>query len=158
LNTHSPQTNDTLTATATSADQDSGDSVTLTYVWKVNGVTMKTTGPTTVKTDTFNLSQAGNGNVGDTVTVTVTPNDGKVDGTPVTDTATVANPVRTASVLLSSTRPQTDDTLQATATTADNDGDPVTVTYVWQVNGQTVKTTPSTSQTTDSLDLSQSGN
>ena len=42
LNTSSPQTNDTLTATATKTDAD-GDAVSLTFVWKVNGVTKQTT-------------------------------------------------------------------------------------------------------------------
>src|SRR5205807_3759488 len=36
LNTSAPKTNDVLTATATRSDVD-GDSVTLTYVWKVRG-------------------------------------------------------------------------------------------------------------------------
>src|SRR2546425_7031701 len=74
LNTSSPKTNDTVTATATKADAD-GDAVTLTYVWKVNGVTKKTTAGTSSLTDTFDLSVAGNGNKGDTISAEVTRND-----------------------------------------------------------------------------------
>src|SRR5206468_1716561 len=87
LNNHSPRTNDTLTATATKADAD-GDTVTLTYVWKVNGVTKRTTSGSSSLTDTFDLSQAGNGSKGDTVTVEVTPNDSSVNGTAAIDSAT----------------------------------------------------------------------
>src|SRR2546422_10152496 len=70
LNTSSPKTNDTVTATATKADAD-GDAVTLTYVWKVNGVTKKTTAGSSSLTDTFDLSVAGNGNKGDRKRVVV---------------------------------------------------------------------------------------
>ena len=51
------------------------DTVSLHYVWKVNGTTRQTT-DTAALTDTFDLSAAGNGDAGDTVSVEVTPNDG----------------------------------------------------------------------------------
>ena len=38
LSDTTPETNDVLTATATKSDPDAGDTVLLTYVWKVNGV------------------------------------------------------------------------------------------------------------------------
>src|SRR5262249_15868950 len=47
-------------------------------------------------------------------------------------------------------------TLTATATPSDANGDPVTLTYVWKVNGTPVKPT-TTPATTDTLNLSQSG-
>ncbi len=50
--------------------------MTLTYVWKVNGTVKQTFTSATALTDTFDLSVAGNGDRGDTVTVSVTPNDG----------------------------------------------------------------------------------
>ena len=68
-----PATTATLTATATKADADAADTVTLTYVWKVNGVTRKTTAGSASLTDTFDLSLAGNGDAGDVVSVEVTP-------------------------------------------------------------------------------------
>ncbi len=89
LNDHAPATGDTLTATATRSDAD-GDTVGLTYVWTVNGTTKRTT-VTNLLTDTFDLSVAGNGDAGDVVVVTVTPNDGTANGAPVTDSATVAS-------------------------------------------------------------------
>ena len=59
----SPDTAATVTATATKSDADA-DTVSLHYVWKVNGTTRKTT-DTTALTDTFDLSVAGNGDAGD---------------------------------------------------------------------------------------------
>ncbi len=88
LDNHSPGTNATLTATATGADVD-GDTVRFTYAWKVNGTTVKTTSLTTSITDTLDLSQPGNGDTGQTVSVTVTPNDGTLNGTAVSDSAVV---------------------------------------------------------------------
>jgi len=150
-------TNDTLTATATKADAD-GDPVTLTYVWKVNGTTVKTTSGTSNLTDTLNMTLAGNGNKGDTVSVEVTPNDGKVNGTTSSDSLIVSNSLPTATVNLTPDPAHTDDTLTATATKADADGDPVTLTYVWKVNGTTVKTTSGTSNLTDTLNMTLAGN
>ncbi|MBL8867297.1 MAG: pre-peptidase C-terminal domain-containing protein, partial [Planctomycetia bacterium] len=74
FNTTSPGTNDLLTATVTPVDPD-GDPVYLTYVWRVNGVVVRTTGSTTTTTDTLDLSQLGNGNRGDVITVAVASND-----------------------------------------------------------------------------------
>src|SRR5262249_22473031 len=91
------RTNDTLTATATKADAD-GDPVTLTYVWKVNGVIRRTTPGTTALTDTLNLSLPGNGDRGDTVAVEVTPDDGKMSGDTVSDSVAVANSAPVLSV------------------------------------------------------------
>src|ERR671931_416972 len=157
LSDHSPKTNDTLTATATKSDLD-GDSVALTYVWKVNGTVKRTFTSSSALTDSFDLSQAGNGNKGDTVSVEVTPNDGTTNWAGVSDSATVADSAPTATVLLNNHSPKTNDTLTATATKSDLDGDSVTLTYVWKVNGVVKKTTSGSSSLTDTFDLSQSGN
>ena len=84
----SPTTTDTLTATATSSDADA-DAISLTYVWRVNG-TVRRTANTTALTDTFDLSVAGNGDAGETVSVEVTPSDGTVNGTAANAQVTVA--------------------------------------------------------------------
>ena len=157
LNTATPTTNQTLTATTTKADTD-GDPVTLTYVWKVNGVAKKTTPASSSLTDTFDLSVSGNGDKGETVTVDVTPNDGHVDGTTVTDSAVVINTAPSATVALNTAAPKTNETLTATATRADDDGDLVKLTYVWKVGGATKKTTSASSSLTDTFDLSALGN
>lgn len=86
-----PDTNATVTATATKSDPD-GDAVGLTYVWKVNGTTVRTSSSATALTDTLDLSQAGHGDLGDVIRVEVTPNDGTTDGATVADQVTVTDP------------------------------------------------------------------
>lgn len=95
LNTTSPKTNDTLTATVSNLSDADGDSVNLTYTWKkTSGATttvVKTTGPTSSTSDSFDLSVAGNGDKGDSITVEVVANDGHENGTTSSAQATVAN-------------------------------------------------------------------
>jgi hypothetical protein len=157
LNAHSPLTNDVLTATATKSDADS-DPVSLTYVWKVNGTVQRTFTSATALSDTFDLSLAGNGSRGDTVTVEVTPSDGALTGTTVTDTATIANTRPTAAIVLNTHSPLTNDVLTATATKSDADGDAVALTYVWKVNGTVQRTFTSATALSDTFDLSLAGN
>src|SRR5207249_1368227 len=141
-----------LTATATKADADGGDTVTLTYVWKVNSIIKKTTAGSSSLTDTFDLSVAGNGSKGDTIAVEVTPNDGTVGGTAVSATATVQNSAPTATVSLNTTTPKTNDMLTATATKTDaDDGDTVTLTYAWNVSGIIKESTARSRSVTDTL-------
>jgi hypothetical protein len=153
LNTSSPTTNQTLTATATKSDPD-GNPVTLTYVWKVNGATKRTTSGTSSLTDTFDLSVAGNGDRGDTVTVSVTPNDGTVDGTAAGASATVADSAPSVgTVAISPASPTTTQTLTATPSAfSDADGDTLVFHYVWKNGSTTVGSDSAT------LDLSQTGN
>ena len=94
LNAAQPRTNDVLTATVTTSDVE-GDAVSLTYEWRVNGE-LKRTVTTTALTDSFDLGQIGNGNKGETVTVTVIPNDGTATGASVSASAVVANSVPVA--------------------------------------------------------------
>ncbi len=88
LDTHTANVNDVLVATATKSDPE-GAPVSLTFVWAVDGVTEQTHTLDTELTDSFELLPEYGG-AGYTVTVSVTPNNGSVDGTTVTDTATVA--------------------------------------------------------------------
>jgi len=76
-------------------------------------------------------------------------------GASVTDTFNVAvtNVAPTATVALNPTTPLATDTVTATATASDLDKDPVTLTYLWQVNGNTVQRTRGTSSLTDTLNL-----
>ncbi len=90
LSPTSPTTNQVLTATATKADAD-GDAAKLTFVWKNGTTVVKTTSGTMALTDTLDLSLAGNGDKGDVISVTVTPNDGMVNGANAVDSETVAN-------------------------------------------------------------------
>ncbi len=140
----------------TSHDPDS-DPVTYAYQWSKNGTDI--TGATSSTLDLSQTANGGNGNRGDLIRVRVTANDGSANSAPVTSSpVTVANTAPTATVALNTSSPGTNDTLTATATRADVDGDTVTLTYVWKVNGTTRKTTSGTSSLTDTFDLSQAGN
>ena len=92
---------------------------------------------------TLNLATPGNGDKGDQISLRVTASDGSLQSTPLTSAAvTIANSVATATVSLSSSSPGTNDVLTATATRSDPDaGDTVLLSYVWKVNGATVKST-----------------
>src|SRR5262249_22280066 len=104
-------------------------------------------------TDTLDLSLPGNGSNGDTVSVSVTPTDGTLAGSPAADTATVgSNHLPSATVALSPAAPTTNATLTASATSADADRDPVTLSYVWKVDGAVVP-----GATGATLDLSGAG-
>jgi len=82
-----PAHKDLLTADVAVSDADL-DTVTLTYVWRVQGE-IRRTFTTTATTDTFDLSLPHNGSPHDTITVTVTPNDSFTDGAAATATAIV---------------------------------------------------------------------
>ena len=151
LSDPSPGTNDVLTATATGDDFD-GDPISFFYQWKVNGNLVKYT-LTSSLTDTFDLSAAGNGDNGDTVTVTVTPGDDINAGDPVTDTAIVGNqaPVVDSVTITNTLRTFTVATTNVVA--HDDDGDTLTYDYQWLKNGVDL-----TGETGSTLALSVAGN
>jgi YVTN family beta-propeller protein len=70
---------------------------------------------------------------------------------------TPRNSAPVASVTLSTHSPSTKATLLATVTASDPDGDAITLTYVWTVNGA-VRQITTTSSTTDTFDLKRPGN
>jgi hypothetical protein len=147
-----PRTNDTLTATVLAHDAD-GDPLTYTYQWTKNGSDIA--GATAL---TLDLSVSGNGSRGDSMAVRVIASDGSLTSAPVTSTAVViANSAPVATVALNTTAPTTQTVLVATATASDADGDALTFTYVWKVNG-VVRRTTVTASTTDSFDLGRPGN
>ena len=150
-----PLVNSTLTASATVADSNSNP-VNLTYVWKLGSTVVKTTTATSSVTDTLDLSTISTEAAGNVITVEVTPNDGFVDGMRVTATRTLAasNTVPTATVALTPESPLVTSVVTATATSADVNGQPVKLTYVWRIGTTEVKTTSATSSLTDTLDLS----
>ena len=88
LSEHSPLPTDVLTATATDSDV-YGNPVHANLCLDSRSWYGERTFTSTALTDTFNLSTLGAGDAGDTIVVSVTPNDGILSGTTVTDTATV---------------------------------------------------------------------
>lgn len=136
LSTTAPREADTISVTLGAAADDDGDTVTYGYVWNVNGSTVATT-PT--------LTGARFGK-GDRISVTVTPYDGTTAGAPVTTSEAVgANspPVLgTATVTPGTLR--TNDEAVANVSASDPDGDTVTRSYAWTVNGIPVASAGST--------------
>src|SRR5262249_50069191 len=129
----SPNNNDVLTATTTKTDAD-GDPVVLTYNWSLtqNGSTtlIHSTGPTSATTDTLDLKTIGTAvHTGDVITVSITPNDGKINGAFASSTAIIANSAPTATVTIVPNNPVTQVT--ASPVGADDDGDSVTFTFQW---------------------------
>jgi uncharacterized delta-60 repeat protein/uncharacterized repeat protein (TIGR01451 family) len=155
LSTSSPTLNSNLVVTATPADPE-GDPVSLTYTWSLDGIVVQVDGPTTRPTDGF-FVRRGHGDQGSVITVSVTPNDGSVNGAPATASATVIDRAPTAAVSLDTSDPSTTSTATATVTAADVDGDPLSFTYVWKINGQIVQTHAGLTSTTDAFDLAVSG-
>ncbi len=128
-------TSDTLSASASSSDAD-GDSVTYTYAWAVNGVSTGTSA-STLANSYFSK--------GDTVTVTVTPTDGTDAGTSDSDSLVIGNTAPSVSAITMTPSPiGTNDTCSPVVTSADVDGDSVSYTYAWAVNGTAVAATSST--------------
>jgi hypothetical protein len=151
LDMTAPTTNQIVTATASASDAD-GDALAYAFTWKVNGVVRSTrSGPNA--SASFDLSVAGNGDKGDTVSVELVVSDGALQSATSSAAAAVVNSAPTVAVALSDTSPQTRDVLIATAVTQDADSDPLTVTYTWSVNG-VVKQTGASNR----FDLAVKGN
>ena len=70
----------------------------------------------------------------------------------------VADSAPSATVGLAPANPGTGATVTATATRSDPDGDAVGLTFVWTVNGTIRRTFTSSSQLSDTFDLSVAGN
>jgi hypothetical protein len=124
-------TGDTLTCTYSDYSDDDGDADRSTYAWAINGSTISTS-------DVLASGYVG----GDSVSCTVTPDDGVDTGTPITETITIANTVPTiTSVTISPSSPSTGDTLTCSYTAfTDEDGESDQSTYDWTVDGNTIGT------------------
>ncbi|HEY8807706.1 MAG TPA: hypothetical protein VIN70_09000 [Candidatus Limnocylindria bacterium] len=149
----SARTSDLLSVSSTGHDADGGDAVTFGYQWTRNGVDIA--GATGSSLD---LSVAGNGDRGDSVAVRVAASDGTLTSVPMSSAPVViADTAPVATVAFNTTAPTTQTVLVATATASDADGEALTFTYVWKVNGVTRRTTV-TGATSDSFDLGKPGN
>jgi hypothetical protein len=126
LSTTSPAEGDTLSVAITATDAD-GDSISYTYAWFVEGAQVATTA--TIDSNLFDKHQP--------ITVEITPDDGSDVGATVdSDTATVINTApEVTSLEISTGALYTDDIASAVLTTADADGDEVTISYAWTVDG-----------------------
>lgn len=145
-----PTTNQTITVNANS------DAPNLVYTFFVDGI-QRQTGPA----NTFDLSRPGFGNRGQTVSVTVTATNATGTSTG-TDSVVVANTAPTPSVTITATNPApnassvevlTNSVLTANPTSTDVDGDTVTYTYQWSVNGRVI-----IQESGKTIDLARPGN
>ncbi len=133
----SPTRADTLTCAATATDAD-GDALAYTFAWTVDGAAVSA-GSTSGATSTL----AGAFVAGDVVTCEVTASDGTTSAS-TSASVTIGNTAPTASVTLSPSTVYTDDTLTATVTSADADGDTLSVSYAWTVDGMAATSTSAT--------------
>jgi hypothetical protein len=150
LSPSSPRTNDVLQSSVAAHDAD-GDALTYSYEWLRNGTVLGASGPS------LDLSVAGHGDRGDTITVRVTASDGQTTSEPATASVVVADTAPTASVAIDITSPTTNQVIRATATSSDADGDALTYTFTWRVNTD-VRATTSGPNVSSSFDLSVAGN
>ncbi|MEC7984382.1 MAG: hypothetical protein VX278_04410, partial [Myxococcota bacterium] len=101
----------TLTCSATTTDAD-GDSVTLSYIWTVDGITQSTTGPSLSGPFTYPSS----------ISCTATPTDGIDQGTPATAYTDIENTIPSiASVFLTPSGVYTNDLISASFSVSDPD-------------------------------------
>ncbi|MFK7928618.1 MAG: hypothetical protein AB8H79_10555, partial [Myxococcota bacterium] len=130
LDNLSPAEGDSITATVNGAADADGDAIHLVYAWSVDG--------TVVSTDPVLTSTSFN--KGDTIELSITPNDGLDDGVAVVSpTATAVNTAPVVhTVTLAPTSPDTDDVLTATVDATDADSDALSFTYEWTVGGSVV--------------------
>ena len=121
-------TTDGLTASVDTESSDpEGDAVSYSYAWYRDGALSSETGATVASSATAK---------GELWRVVLTPNDGGGDGDPGEASITIGNSAPTATaVSLSPTTVYTNDTLTASVSTSDADGDSVGLTYAWTVDG-----------------------
>lgn len=129
-----PARNTELTCIGEGSDAD-GDAVSVTYAWDVDGVPAGSSS-----------SLSGPFAIGALVTCTVTPDDGTDTGVPMSASVTIGNTAPSCSGLELPRNVQTNDTLAIAWVffVNDYDGDPLTVSYTWFVNGVAVSATGST--------------
>jgi hypothetical protein len=123
---------DSLTCSAGAVTDADGDTVRLTYEWYVDGVALA------LDTDSLDGSMFDRDQE---VYCAATPNDGTDDGvTRTSGSVTIGNslPVLT-SVTLAPEVAYTNDTLTASASATDADGDTLSYTYDWYVDGTLVQ-------------------
>jgi peptidoglycan/xylan/chitin deacetylase (PgdA/CDA1 family) len=130
-----PTTNQTVTANPTGFTDPQGDLLTYSYQWSVNGAPVA--GATS---KTFDLSQPGHGDRGQTVRVDLTAtNAHNLASTTVGAEVTVVNAAPSAdSVAIAPIDPKEGTDLTATPSFTDADGDTLTYQYVWLENGQQI--------------------
>jgi hypothetical protein len=146
LSPAAPSTDDTLTATATTSDADS-DGLTYTYDWYVDGVLVQSGASDTLSGSAFERD--------DGVYVVVTVTDGTDTASATSASVTVWNSAPGAPVVsIDPADPlSTEDLLCGVdAASADAEGDAVTYTFTWTVDGVAFGGAGTTTRTGDTID------
>ena len=123
-------TNDTLSASVVSSDAD-GDALSLSYAWYVDGVLTRSG-------SSSSLSGASYFDRDEVVYVEVTADDGTDTDSEASSSVTVENTAPTApGVEITPTEPVAGDDMTCSVTTAstDDDGDAISYTFGWDVDG-----------------------
>lgn len=123
-------TADDVTAVPAGVFDADGDRVAFSYNWSIGGSTVGTS----------SILAAGAHRKGDVVTLTVTPNDGFDDGSPASTSFTVANAAPTTPVVeIDPGSPSSSDDLlcDLVVDSTDPDGDRLTRTITWTLDGRT---------------------
>ncbi len=148
LTPSSPRTGDDILATASGWFDQDGDSPLYRYNWTHNGEL-----DPDETTDTFPLEKTVRG---DELRVTVVPRDAFDDGEPVTSSLVVVEntPPAGGGVIITPEAPEPTDDLLCTVDVipSDDDGDPISYTYTWYVDG--VEDPGLTGPVVDSLETS----
>ncbi|MDP6933141.1 MAG: FG-GAP-like repeat-containing protein, partial [Myxococcota bacterium] len=119
-----PTSLDELTCSGSGYADADGDTDSSTFGWSVEGAGVGT-GPTL----------SGAFLPAETVTCTLTPGDGTDEGEPVSASVTIVNTApQVTGIGLSPDEVHTDETITASVTTDDVDGDAVSVSYAWYVD------------------------
>jgi hypothetical protein len=120
---------ETIQAAVESTDAD-GDTITHSWSWSVDGQATGMTGPQV---------PSGSTERGQVWEVTVVPHDGEAQGEPVSASIEVSNtPPEALSATVSPSEAYEDTVLTATGSGDDPDGDEVTVSFDWIVDGASV--------------------
>jgi alpha-tubulin suppressor-like RCC1 family protein len=122
-----------ITVSLGDATDPEGDTVSFTYAWSINGTPVSGAQEKVLTKDQFKR--------GDVVVCTVTPNDGKLDGEPVSSAeVTIGNVVPVlAGASIGSGPYGVEDVITAIPdAVTDADGDTITYTYRWFVDGNEV--------------------
>lgn len=122
-----PGTNDNISALATGSTDADGDPINYLYDWRLNGVSM---GQSTA------LLPSSVTTKNDLWTLRVTPNDGYINGQYTEETILIGNTAPfISSVSISPTNASTQDTLTCTQSSMDADGDSISESFAWTING-----------------------
>lgn len=134
INPTSPNGNDPLTCVVTASDANN-HALSHNVSWTLNGQSITHTVLSSTESQVI-----GNFSSQDLLTCSVTTSDGFGGSASDTTSVTIVNtPPTMTTPLISPTTIYTNDTIVATTVTSDGDGDPLTLTHDWTVNGQIIQ-------------------